>query len=224
MSDVWFNVNVSLFEKDRVKSAAENSGKQEKSRNVSSSSTSSAGFTLGRPRAPDNGKVPEENGVPGKCTRTLKVTAPHLKTRHCLIFYKKTLSSWPGWCVLPLLENHICLLDCISLDLQEMDIFAAERLPCQQLDCDSNPSDSSDLIFPSYSVRRTGNNLLKDRCRLKLKLERNLDKYVVISNMLFICLGNSLDFCFKGTWVYWTFALRFYSTASVVLFKITLTF
>ncbi|XP_024914858.1 vacuolar protein sorting-associated protein 13D isoform X3 [Cynoglossus semilaevis] len=126
-----------FFYKDRVKSAAENSGKQEKSRNVSSSSTSSAGFTLGRPRAPDNGKVPEENGVP---------------------------------------ENHICLLDCISLDLQEMDIFAAERLPCQQLDCDSNPSDSSDLIFPSYSVRRTGNNLLKDRCRLKLKLERNLDK------------------------------------------------
>ncbi|XP_034732761.1 vacuolar protein sorting-associated protein 13D isoform X3 [Etheostoma cragini] len=68
------------------------------------------------------------------------------------------------------LEEHVCLLDCIALDLQEMDIFAAERLPC------GNPSESSDLIFPSYSVRRTGDNLLKDRCRLKLKVERNLDK------------------------------------------------
>uniref|UniRef100_A0A8C9YYD0 Vacuolar protein sorting 13 homolog D n=1 Tax=Sander lucioperca TaxID=283035 RepID=A0A8C9YYD0_SANLU len=66
--------------------------------------------------------------------------------------------------------EHVCLLDCIALDLQEMDIFAAERLPC------GNPPESSDLIFPSYSVRRTGDNLLKDCCRLKLKVERNLDK------------------------------------------------
>uniref|UniRef100_A0A8C9YSV9 Vacuolar protein sorting 13 homolog D n=1 Tax=Sander lucioperca TaxID=283035 RepID=A0A8C9YSV9_SANLU len=73
-------------------------------------------------------------------------------------------------CVFFPLEEHVCLLDCIALDLQEMDIFAAERLPC------GNPPESSDLIFPSYSVRRTGDNLLKDCCRLKLKVERNLDK------------------------------------------------
>uniref|UniRef100_A0A3Q0RXJ4 Vacuolar protein sorting 13 homolog D n=1 Tax=Amphilophus citrinellus TaxID=61819 RepID=A0A3Q0RXJ4_AMPCI len=73
------------------------------------------------------------------------------------------------------LENHVCLLDCIALDLQEMDIFAAERLPCQPLDTGGKP-EYSDLIFPSYSVRRTGNNLLKDCCRLELKVERNLDK------------------------------------------------
>ncbi|KAF0036552.1 hypothetical protein F2P81_011864 [Scophthalmus maximus] len=52
-----------------------------------------------------------------------------------------------------------------------MDIFAAERMACV-----GKPPDTSDLIFPSYSVRRTGENLLKDCCRLKLKLERNLDK------------------------------------------------
>ncbi|XP_037627751.1 vacuolar protein sorting-associated protein 13D isoform X2 [Sebastes umbrosus] len=74
------------------------------------------------------------------------------------------------------LEDHVCLLDCIALDLQEVDIFAAERLPCQPWDSCGKPPESSDLIFPSYSVRRTGDNLLKDRCRLKLKVERNLDK------------------------------------------------
>ncbi|XP_076596695.1 intermembrane lipid transfer protein VPS13D isoform X1 [Chaetodon auriga] len=73
-------------------------------------------------------------------------------------------------------EDHVCLLDCIALDLQEMDIFAAEHLPCQPWDSGAKPPKSTDLIFPSYSVRRTGDNLLKDCCRLKLKVERNLDK------------------------------------------------
>lgn len=72
----------------------------------------------------------------------------------------------------------MCLLDCIGLDLQEMDIFTAERLPCQLWEGATNlSSECADLIFPSYSVRRTGDNLLKDRCRLQLKVERNLDKY-----------------------------------------------
>lgn len=74
-------------------------------------------------------------------------------------------------------EDHVCLLDCIALDLQEMDIFAAERQPW---DSGGNPPESADLIFPSYSVRRTGDNLLKDCCRLKLKVERNLDKYALL--------------------------------------------
>uniref|UniRef100_A0A3Q3XBB5 UBA domain-containing protein n=1 Tax=Mola mola TaxID=94237 RepID=A0A3Q3XBB5_MOLML len=74
------------------------------------------------------------------------------------------------------LEGHVCLLDCIALDLQEMDIFAAEHLPRQPSDSGGKPPESADLIFPSYSVRRTGDNLLKDCCRLKLKVECNLDK------------------------------------------------
>lgn len=57
-----------------------------------------------------------------------------------------------------------------------MDIFAAERLPCYSSDSGQNP-ECADLCFPSYSVRRIGDNLLKDRCRLQLKVERNLDKY-----------------------------------------------
>nr|XP_023697192.1 vacuolar protein sorting-associated protein 13D isoform X3 [Paramormyrops kingsleyae] len=72
-------------------------------------------------------------------------------------------------------EDHVCLLDCIALDLQEMDIFAAERLPCESWDGTRKPLEG-DLLFPSYSVRRTGGSLLKERCRLSLKVERNLDK------------------------------------------------
>lgn len=75
------------------------------------------------------------------------------------------------------------MLDCIALDLQEMDIFAAERLPSQPWDSGGKPAESSDLTFPSYSVRRSGDNLLKDHCRLKLKVERNLDRYGTMTLM-----------------------------------------
>lgn len=93
-------------------------------------------------------------------------------------------------------EDHVCLLDCIALDLQEMDIFAAERLPCQLWDGGSKPHETSDLVFPSYSVRRTGDNLLKDCCRLKLKVERNLDKYapLLILLLVLINLSNAIQY------------------------------
>uniref|UniRef100_A0A8C2JST0 Vacuolar protein sorting 13 homolog D n=1 Tax=Cyprinus carpio TaxID=7962 RepID=A0A8C2JST0_CYPCA len=72
-------------------------------------------------------------------------------------------------------KDNVCLLDCIALDLQEMDIFAAERLPCEPWDSVGKHLET-DLIFPSYAVRRSGEALLKERCHLKLKVERNLDK------------------------------------------------
>nr|XP_015192573.1 PREDICTED: vacuolar protein sorting-associated protein 13D isoform X1 [Lepisosteus oculatus] len=71
-------------------------------------------------------------------------------------------------------DDYVCLLDCIVLDLQEMDIFAAERLSREVWESKEHPD--TDLLFPSYAVRRTGGNLLKDRCQLKLQVERNLDK------------------------------------------------
>ncbi|XP_030798084.1 vacuolar protein sorting-associated protein 13D isoform X1 [Rhinopithecus roxellana] len=73
-------------------------------------------------------------------------------------------------------EDHVCLLDCIVVDLQDMDIFAAERHPREY---SKAPEDrSGDLIFPSYSVRQTGGSLLTEPCRLKLQVERNLDKEI----------------------------------------------
>lgn len=79
-------------------------------------------------------------------------------------------------CVFALpVEEHVCLLDCISLDLQEMDIFSAERLPCEPWDSAGKRPDT-DLLFTSYSVRRCGSSLLQERCHLRLKVERNLDR------------------------------------------------
>uniref|UniRef100_A0A8C6W485 Vacuolar protein sorting 13D n=1 Tax=Nannospalax galili TaxID=1026970 RepID=A0A8C6W485_NANGA len=73
-------------------------------------------------------------------------------------------------------EDHICLLDCIVVDLQDMDIFAAERRP--QEFSKASEDRSGDLIFPSYFVRQTGGSLLTEPCRLKLQVERNLDKEI----------------------------------------------
>ncbi|XP_064028260.1 intermembrane lipid transfer protein VPS13D isoform X6 [Pogoniulus pusillus] len=71
-------------------------------------------------------------------------------------------------------EDHICLLDCIVVDLQDMDIFAAERY---QREYSKAAEDmSADLSFPSYLVRQTGGSLLTEPFRLKLQVERNLDK------------------------------------------------
>ncbi|XP_034358412.1 LOW QUALITY PROTEIN: intermembrane lipid transfer protein VPS13D [Arvicanthis niloticus] len=73
-------------------------------------------------------------------------------------------------------EDHVCLLDCIVVDLQDMDIFAAERHPREGSKASENSS--GDLIFPSYFVRQTGGSLLTEPCRLKLQVERNLDKEI----------------------------------------------
>ncbi|XP_044138116.1 LOW QUALITY PROTEIN: vacuolar protein sorting-associated protein 13D [Bufo gargarizans] len=73
-------------------------------------------------------------------------------------------------------EEHICLLDCIVIDLQDMDIFAAERHP--RGIADGLEKLRSDLLFPSYVVKQIGGSLLLERCRLKLQLERNLDKEI----------------------------------------------
>ncbi|XP_053338052.1 intermembrane lipid transfer protein VPS13D isoform X1 [Clarias gariepinus] len=125
---------------DRVKNAQPTSGKvseEVSADKVKASSTTTSGFTLGRPQP-----------VTGHSSDTDALLSP---------------------------EDHVCLLDCISVDLQEMDLFAAERLPCESWDSGVKRLDT-DLVFPSYSVRRSGGSLLKERCRLKLKVERNLDR------------------------------------------------
>ncbi|XP_043780094.1 vacuolar protein sorting-associated protein 13D isoform X2 [Cervus elaphus] len=73
-------------------------------------------------------------------------------------------------------EDHVCLLDCIVVDLQDMDIFAAVRHPREYSRVSEDSS--GDLIFPSYFVRQTGGSLLTEPCRLKLQVERNLDKEI----------------------------------------------
>ncbi|XP_047373498.1 intermembrane lipid transfer protein VPS13D isoform X6 [Sciurus carolinensis] len=86
-----------------------------------------------------------------------------------------------GFCLLHALswvlaEDHVCLLDCVVVDLQDMDLFAAERCPREY--SQTSEDRSGDLIFPSYFVRQTGGSLLAEPCRLKLQVERNLDKEI----------------------------------------------
>nr|XP_033778552.1 vacuolar protein sorting-associated protein 13D isoform X3 [Geotrypetes seraphini] len=73
-------------------------------------------------------------------------------------------------------EAHVCLLDCIVVDLQDMDIFAAERYSSE---CPEGAEKmGTDLIFPSFFVRQRGGSLLTENCRLKLQVERNLDREI----------------------------------------------
>ena len=91
--------------------------------------------------------------------------------RASLCWVPSSSSSLSPWVTV---EDHVCLLDCIVVDLQDMDIFAAERHPRE--DAQASDGSSGDLIFPSYFVRQTGGSLLTEPCRLKLQVERNLDK------------------------------------------------
>lgn len=68
----------------------------------------------------------------------------------------------------------MCLLDCIVVDLQDMDIFAAERYSREYSKAMEDAS--ADLVFPSFVVRQTRGSLLTEPFRLKLQVERNLDK------------------------------------------------
>uniref|UniRef100_A0A803TXG1 UBA domain-containing protein n=1 Tax=Anolis carolinensis TaxID=28377 RepID=A0A803TXG1_ANOCA len=75
-----------------------------------------------------------------------------------------------------LAEEHVCLLDCIVVDLQDMDIFAAERFSREY--SEATEEAQADLTFPSFVIRQAGGSLLTEPFRLKLQVERNLDKEI----------------------------------------------
>jgi vacuolar protein sorting-associated protein 13D len=65
-----------------------------------------------------------------------------------------------------------CLLDVMSLELVNMDVYAARRLKC-----DSN-LDEDTLTVGGFFVKKMGSSLLTNKCHLKLRIERNLDTYI----------------------------------------------
>uniref|UniRef100_A0A670ZLE6 Vacuolar protein sorting 13 homolog D n=1 Tax=Pseudonaja textilis TaxID=8673 RepID=A0A670ZLE6_PSETE len=73
-------------------------------------------------------------------------------------------------------EEQPCLLDCITVDLQDMDIFAAERYSREY--SQPVPDASVDLTFPSFVIRQAGGSFLAEPFRLKLQVERNLDREI----------------------------------------------
>ena len=54
--------------------------------------------------------------------------------------------------------NHVCLLDCMHLDLSDMDLFSAERVEHVNF----NARDDTAMIFPSFVIcRKVGHPFLK---------------------------------------------------------------
>ncbi|KAJ7401442.1 hypothetical protein BTVI_95875 [Pitangus sulphuratus] len=122
----------------------------------------------------DESKVPMEGLVMKKSSGT---NISRLKNEPALNTSNKQQGHQPKLPVVPnpdSPEDHICLLDCIVVDLQDMDIFAAQRY--QREYSKAVEDTSADLSFPSYLVRQTGGSLLTEPFRLKLQVERNLDK------------------------------------------------
>ncbi|XP_040843870.1 vacuolar protein sorting-associated protein 13D isoform X2 [Ochotona curzoniae] len=151
----------SLQDKESVPSASPTGTPKHSMRKMTITENPKGAHSLGLFMMPSVGGGPESqrDSVPSTCARQRGQQAAS---------FAGHISSSP--------EDHVCLLDCIVVDLQDMDIFAAERRPREY----SAPSEDSsgDLVFPSYFVRQTGGSLLTEPCRLKLQVERNLDKEI----------------------------------------------
>ena len=69
---------------------------------------------------------------------------------------------------------HVCLLDIIQIDFSDIDLFSAQWQP-------KSPGTSADelrqgnLVFPSYVIRRESGKILKEKGRLAVQTERNLE-------------------------------------------------
>lgn len=74
----------------------------------------------------------------------------------------------------------LCLLDVINLSLTEMDLYKGV-LVCPHEETGGQAAkgrskkDKDTLYFPSFKIRRLPGKILKERFKLKLQLERNLD-------------------------------------------------
>lgn len=68
-----------------------------------------------------------------------------------------------------------CMLDVMLLELVNMDIYAAERFKCDDLNLNE---DADTLTVGGFLVKKMGSSLLTEKCHLKLRVERNLDTYI----------------------------------------------
>ncbi|XP_014236722.1 vacuolar protein sorting-associated protein 13D isoform X1 [Trichogramma pretiosum] len=72
--------------------------------------------------------------------------------------------------------NPECLLDTMSLELVNMDVYTAKRIAGNY---DEQSIDEEDTLnIGSYAVKKTGPSLLNEKCHLKLRIERNLDAWL----------------------------------------------
>ncbi|XP_064629557.1 intermembrane lipid transfer protein VPS13D-like isoform X2 [Lineus longissimus] len=81
--------------------------------------------------------------------------------------------------------SYFCLLDVTYVDLVDMDLFSAERVEKKSYAGNLD----ADLEFPSFVVQRQPNKPLKEKCVLKLQVERNLEGDVSHSSPDFAIMG-----------------------------------
>jgi vacuolar protein sorting-associated protein 13D len=79
-----------------------------------------------------------------------------------------------------------CLLDVMQIELVNMDLYAAQR---EAIHSDKKKPQCG-LKLGSFCVNKQGPSLLREKCRLKLQVERNLDthlshdgKYLVLNGI-----------------------------------------
>lgn len=68
-----------------------------------------------------------------------------------------------------------CLLDVIQVMLVNMDFFTSQRSGTMAQNRNKEGAEQTIWEFGSFAVLRKGSSLLKDKCILKLQVERNLD-------------------------------------------------
>lgn len=77
----------------------------------------------------------------------------------------------------------LCLLDVINLSLTEMDLYKGVLVNLNETELEnskeannrSKSKNKDTLYFPSFTIKRLPGKILKERFKLKLQLERNLD-------------------------------------------------
>lgn len=79
-------------------------------------------------------------------------------------------------------NEHQCLLDVINVELTDMDIYSAihfdhgvKKKPKNKIPY--SPSDKI-LVFPSFLIKKQGNDLLQQKFMLQVQVERNLDSAI----------------------------------------------
>ena len=73
-------------------------------------------------------------------------------------------------------DTHVCLLDVIQIEFSDIDLFSAQWQTKESSKSSRESVASGEhLVFPSYVVRRQSGKILKEKGRLSVQTERNLE-------------------------------------------------
>ncbi|XP_077970761.1 intermembrane lipid transfer protein VPS13D-like isoform X2 [Styela clava] len=133
------------------------------------------------------------NGDPGTLSQDIKIQ--HSKQENP---DTSTAPLSPG--------SRKCLLDVLHADLDQMDLYSAVRSDKKDLINSSHSSDDDSIImFSSFYVKRDTKPLLKEKCKLSLQIERNLEKETMVRNVPDTSISGQLSsvYCTIDLQQYW---------------------